>query len=229
LFQHRIHPHTICEKIKNKYSNIATVFSPTGGRIDIFLRIEEMKEVYIEDARIWYIEDTIIPELFELKLSGIDGIKNIYRESSTHIITEGSNLQEVLGLENVDQTRTTSNFLWDIYNVFGIEAARQFLMDEFIKITSEGGYINEKHIELLVSSMIQTGTILPITRQTMKNNSSSVLSKISFEEPLGGLVNAAFQGAVDPLEDSTSNIILGKTIKSGSGMMDIIIDMNKLK
>jgi DNA-directed RNA polymerase II subunit RPB1 len=38
--------------------------------------------------------------------------------------TLGSNLLDILALDFVDKTRTTCNHIIEIYNIFGIEAAR---------------------------------------------------------------------------------------------------------
>lgn len=233
LFQHRIKLYQIKNVLEHTFYSIFCSFGPHGSDIFyIYIEKIEFPNMNIFDSQEegykWYIEDILL-KILSTKICGITGIKSIYRNTSIHIITEGSNLQEILTLPFVDKTRTVCNYLWEIYEIFGIEAARQFLINELVRITSEGGYINIKHIEVLVNSMVQTGTILPITCQTMKNNDSSVLSKISFEEPVHQLVKAAFHKSVDHLNDSTSNIIIGKTIKSGSGMMDLLIDLKKLK
>ena len=50
------------------------------------------------------------------------------------IITDGSNLIQLLRNPIFDQTRTISNYMWEIYEIFGIEATREFLIEEFILI-----------------------------------------------------------------------------------------------
>ena len=47
-------------------------------------------------------------------------------------------------------TRLQSNNVWDIYENLGIEAAREYLIEEFINIM-EG--INSCHVKLLVEKM----------------------------------------------------------------------------
>lgn len=205
------------ERIRDVLSNYSLVFGPLGtDYFDIVLESPPM------------FESDYTQTVLDYRLCGIDGITNIYRKNSTTIITEGSNFVELLGHPNVDANETVSNHLWEIYNALGIEAARQFLLNEFTLVTSEGGYLNQKHLQVLVNFMVSSGTVTPITRQTMKNNESSVLSKISFEQPIDNLTIAAFHNSVDKLNEACANIICGRAIQTGTGMPDILIDQTKL-
>lgn len=48
--------------------------------------------------------------------------------------TEGTNLKEVLRMDNVDKRRTISDDVYEISKVLGIEAARAGLINETKKI-----------------------------------------------------------------------------------------------
>ena len=49
--------------------------------------------------------------------------------------------------------------MWEIYEIFGIEAARQSLIDEFMDVvSSDGTFINKRHILLLADIMTFSGT-----------------------------------------------------------------------
>ena len=57
--------------------------------------------------------------------------------------TVGTNLLEILSLDFIDYTRTTTNDIIEIYNVLGIEAARQAIFDEFSEVIEfDSTYIN---------------------------------------------------------------------------------------
>ena len=76
----------------------------------------------------------------------------------------------------VDMNKLESNNMWDIYHMLGIEAVREFLIDEFIKVvSSDGTYIDTRHIELLVDVMVFSGNILSISRYGMKREQTMII------------------------------------------------------
>ena len=46
--------------------------------------------------------------------------------------TNGNNLLDILSHPNIDYIRTISNDINEVYEVFGIEAARHILLNEFL-------------------------------------------------------------------------------------------------
>src|SRR3990167_893259 len=58
-------------------------------------------------------------------VKGIDQVLPVKRGDEYIIMTSGSNLSEVLQLEGVDAFRTTTNNIFEIEKILGIEAARQ--------------------------------------------------------------------------------------------------------
>ncbi len=138
--------------------------------------------------------------------------------------TKGSNLTQLAELDEVDFTRSTSNNLWEIYNFFGIEAARTFLIQELSKVLSGTSVC---HIELLADCMTsRTGRITPANRYGSDISQSGPLAVASFETSFPVLVNSAFKGLTDRLAVS-SQIILGQTIKGGTGMGELLLDMDR--
>ena len=66
--------------------------------------------------------------------------------------------------EHVDATRTTSNHLIDIIEVFVIEAARKDLLDELrVVIYFDGSYVNYKHLTILCDTTTYRGHLMAIT------------------------------------------------------------------
>ena len=73
----------------------------------------------------------------EVHLKGVPGISQVLpvkREEEYIIMTAGSNLAEVLQIEGVDPHRTTTNNIFEIQEVLGIEAARQAIINEVYKV-----------------------------------------------------------------------------------------------
>ena len=120
--------------------------------------------------------------------------------------------------------------MWEINEIMGIEAVRQFLIDEFkFVVSSDGTYINERHIKILVDIMTQHGIICSVSRYGMKKDNSGPLAKASFEQSLDNFIRAGFYSEKDPLNSISSNIMCGKRSKIGTGMCDIMQDFTKLK
>jgi DNA-directed RNA polymerase beta' subunit len=119
--------------------------------------------------------------------------------------------------------------MWEIYERFGIEATRQFLIEEFMDVvSSDGTYVNSSHVELLVDLMVYTGSIISISRYGQKKVSSGPLSNASFEESLENFLKAGLNGAKETTDGVSAAIILGKMPKIGTGVFDLKVDIKKL-
>ena len=99
------------------------------------------------------------------------------------IQTVGSNYRRILLLNAVNEKRTVSNNVWDIYATLGIEAARNFLLSEFNSVMKG---INDAHTHVLVDRMtFKRIHFEHIQVHVEKTSCSSVLGKASFEESFG--------------------------------------------
>ena len=140
--------------------------------------------------------------------------------------TDGVNILEILNSKYVDPTRTLSNDIHEINNTFGIEAAREALIEMMEELFEE--YINLRHIGLLSDIMTNKGILTPINRQGINVGDTGPLGKCSFEDTTDQLIKAGIFGEVDHLQGVSSNIMLGQLIKSGTGLCDILLDEEKL-
>ena len=119
--------------------------------------------------------------------------------------------------------------MWEINELMGIEATRQFLIDEYKSVvSSDGTYINDRHIKILVDIMVQHGVICSISRYGMKRDNSGPLTKASFEQSLDNFIKAGFYGEKDNLSSISANIMCGKVSNIGTGMCDIMQDFTNL-
>lgn len=246
LFDFNIELKYISDLIHSHYDDLFCVFSPTTeAQFDIFVdtsnielpeeRISFINESNIEEI---YLEECVQPIIEKINLCGIEGITEIFfTEENNEWIVETNginsrtitsqyvNFKNLLALDNVDETKTISNNVWDIYEVLGIEAAREFLIQEFMSIM-EG--INPCHASLLVDRMTYGGNIASITRYTMKKDESGPFGKASFEETMDNFMNAASKGEIEPTEGVSASIICGKRAKIGTGMCNVNLDISKL-
>ena len=143
--------------------------------------------------------------------------------------TSGINLMEVLRYPGVDANRTISNDIYEVYEMFGIEAAKRVLMKEIKEVIKGGGsYVNYRHLSLLVDTMTNRGYLMSIDRFGINRGNIGPLAKCSFEETTDQLFKASIFGELDKLNGVSSNIMMGQIPKCGTGESDILIDETKL-
>ncbi len=170
-------------------------------------------------------------KLKELYIAGVKGINQVLpvkRGDEFIIVTAGTNLAEVLEKEYVDPTRTTSNNIYEITNVLGIEAARQAIIDEVIKvIDAQGLNVDIRHIMLVADIMCVNGGIKGITRYGVVSEKSSVLAKASFETPIKHLISASLVGEKDKLNSVVENVMLNQPVPIGTGLPGLVTKIRK--
>ena len=118
-----------------------------------------------------------------------------------------------------------TNDMWEIYGTLGIEATRQYLIEELASIMAG---INPCHSKLLVDKMTYSGIITSISRYAQRGETNGPLSKASFEETSDNLMNAALFGERECTDGVSASIICGKLGKFGTGVCELRIDVSKL-
>ncbi len=162
----------------------------------------------------------------------VKGIKDIERciarmeKGEGYVIhSEGSNLQEVLAVNGVDITRTTTNNIREIYQVLGVEAARNSIIKEaYDTLREQGLQVDIRHIMLVADIMCVYGDIRPIGRHGITGKKSSVLARAAFEIAAATLLTAGIKGEVDSLEGIAENIIVGQPVITGTGEVALAYD-----
>lgn len=165
------------------------------------------------------------------KIKGIDGITRAIlskTEGSWKIVTEGSNLKEVLKVEGVDAENVMTNSILEVADVLGIEAARNSIIHEAMGTLGEAGLdVDIRHIMLVADLMTNDGYVKAIGRHGVSGKKSSVLARAAFEITAAHLLHAAMVGETDPLEGVTENIIVGQPVTLGTGAVNLIYTPKK--
>lgn len=165
------------------------------------------------------------------KIKGIDGIERAVLSKSGgswKIVTEGSNLKEVLKIEGVDANRVMTNSILEVADVLGIEAARNSIIHEAMGTLGEAGLdVDIRHIMLVADLMTNDGQVKAIGRHGVSGKKSSVLARAAFEITAAHLLHAAMVGEVDNLEGVTENIIVGQPVTLGTGAVNLIYTPKK--
>ncbi len=211
LKEHAISIENAVERIKA----VAPYDGPGGKTITVKPKVETLRNVR-----------KITNRLRSVLLKGIAGINRaiiIEKEGGEYTLaTEGSNLQEVFKIEAVDTRRTTTNDVVEISNVLGIEAARNAIIAELLKVMEAQDLdVDMRHIMLIADSMTFTGGVQSIGRHGLAGKKSSVLARAAFEETSKHLINACIKGEEDKLRGITENIIIGQTIPCGTGEVEL--------
>jgi DNA-directed RNA polymerase II subunit RPB1 len=184
-------------------------------------------------------------KVLDTVLTGVDGIGRVhirtvknemfynqatggYAPKEQYVLdVEGTNLYDLMRFDGVDGTKTFSNDIHEVLAVFGIEAARLALYEEFNEVFATEK-VNYHHLAVLVDSMTFGGRIVPVNRFGMKKNETGVLAKSSFEETSKVMFNAAMWGEVDPMRGVSANIMFGQKPPCGTGFVDILVDETRL-
>ncbi|MBI4095942.1 MAG: DNA-directed RNA polymerase subunit A'' [DPANN group archaeon] len=167
----------------------------------------------------------------ELPIAGIKEISHtlpINRGGEWLIQTFGSNLKSAMLVDEVDETRTTTNNIVEVAQILGIEAARQVIIDEITKVLEEQGMpVDPRHVMLIADIMSQNGELRSITRHGITSQKSSVLARASFEIPLKHLINASVVGEVDQLRSVVENIMINQAVPVGTGLPGLVVKMKE--
>jgi len=170
-------------------------------------------------------------KIMDLHVDGIKGIKNavVRREGEDWIInTIGSNLLEVMNLKEVDENRTVTNDIHETAQIFGIEAARNMIMNEALKTMQEQGLdVDVRHVMLVGDIMSLTGSVKSIGRYGVAGSQTSILARAAFEETIKHLVRASVRNEVDNFQGIFENVMVGQVIPSGTGMFDLVAQFKK--
>ncbi|MDP8011545.1 MAG: DNA-directed RNA polymerase subunit A'' [Thermoplasmata archaeon] len=216
MSKRRISKNQILEAIK-KMKHQGTTLTEEGDSIIITLQDPSYKKLYL-----------ISEDIKNLLVSGIKGIERAivkYEESigEYKIYTQGSNLKSVLELEGVDHRKTYTNDIMEIYEVLGVEAARNAIIDESIKTLEEQGLsVDVRHLMLVADMMTFEGNVEAIGRHGIAGKKSSVLARAAFEITSKHLLQAGLLGESDELRGVAENIIVGQPITLGTGAVNLI-------
>ena len=217
------------KRLKRRGTNLeAIIKSLKKMRRKAYSAIEEVNGVvHVKVGAPSFIKLHGLMELIQsLKVKGIDGIRRALIRAETQgyvIYTEGSNLSKVLRLPGVDHTKSTTNNIMEIYEVLGIEAARNSIIKEASRTLGEQGLsVDVRHIMLVADLMTYDGAVRAIGRHGISGKKSSVLARAAFEITTAHLLKAGVTGEVDNLEGVAENIIVGQPVTIGTGAVELV-------
>jgi DNA-directed RNA polymerase beta' subunit len=184
-------------------------------------------------------QDTLLNNIV---LRGVNGIANVlprkiqnsmikeddkYVKKETWVLdTTGSNLLETLALDYIDSRRTYSNDIKEIFNVLGIEAARQCIHNELVEVMAfSGASINYHHTSLLCDRMTCNKNMVSIFRSGLLNDNVGPIAKATFEVHTEVFLSAARHAELDHMCGVSANIMCGQHGVYGTNACQIVLDM----
>lgn len=246
----------VASRIKQEYpKDIAVIFSDLNADEQV-IRIRQIQDYKDEEEEDDVEYDVTLKKLEQhlldtLTLRGVPGVERAFinEKSRVRVLedgsffsskndpeckewvleTSGSSLGQVLAIPGVDATRTYSNQFIEIFEVFGIEAARAAVLRELTQVLSfDGSYVNHRHLALLVDVMTARGYLTPVTRHGINRADNGALMRCSFEETVEILLEAAAFGELDDCRGVSENLILGQMAPAGTGEFDVYLDQDML-
>lgn len=208
--------HITPQKVVDRLTEKKFKSNLNGNKITLNLSDSGFKEIY-----------KMKEKLKETLVAGVKGVSQVVvtKKDRDYVIwTTGSNLKEVIEVKGVDKNNVASNDVYDVMNVFGIEAGRQTIINEIKKvIETQGLDISERHLELVADAMTSSGTVKGVTRMGIITDKESVLARATFETPDKQFVNATIKGAKDDLNSVIENILLNQPIPVGTGLPGLLV------
>ncbi len=147
-------------------------------------------------------------------------------ETTARVIeTDGSDVRSLLYIDGLDPTRIVTNDIVECIETLGIEIGLAVLRYELKKVLMfDGGYINERHIDLLCHTMCFEGYLRPVSRHGLaRQEHASFLTRASFEESMEVLADGALWNLSEPVgQNVTSSIMFGRVAPVGTGKIQLV-------
>ena len=232
----------VVTKLKNEKSlKIINCIHSDNSAKKLILRISFDANVVKNPTMLRFLEDKVLDTV----LTGVHGVGGVhlrkvknelvydekvagYSQKEQYVLdVDGTNLYQLMVFPGVDGTRTFSNDIHEINDVFGIEAARLAIFEECSEVFVQEK-VNDHHLSVLVDSMTFSGRIVAVNRFGMNKNETGVLARSSFEETSKNMFNAAMGAEFDTMRGVSANIMFGQKPPCGTGFVDILVDESRL-
>ena len=212
----------IISKISDNFANIE--MSQQGN--DVTIKHKGKRD--IKSSRRTFVH------IRELTVLGVPRIRRAFIQQEDngtfYIETLGSNLAGAIAISGVDKERAYSNDPFEVRSVFGIEAARNTIINEMARVfETEGIHVGYRHLMLCADAMTFTGNIKGVVRSGIVATKDSIFARATYEETIKHFVNATVYGESDPLKGITENVLIGKQITVGTGRVKLSVKKDDLK
>jgi DNA-directed RNA polymerase I subunit RPA1 len=160
------------------------------------------------------------------EISGVGACTFVEEKGTKVIHTAGVNLQAMQRYSDfIDPNRIQTNDIAAVLAVYGVEAARQNIVQELAGVFgSHGIKVDNRHLNLIGDHMTRNGGFTPFNRMGLNGNVSP-FTKMSFETTLAFLKDAVLDGDWDDLSTPSGRLVMGRLGKVGTGGFDVLAQL----
>lgn len=228
---------TIVNRLRETYPDLYIVYTPENSR-QIILRVY-IKSTYfksVDESNITQLKDTLLATV----VRGVGGVLSTTVEKMVRstvsanggitrdpnrwgIRTLGTACAGVARMRGVDPLLLQTTAIEETANMFGIEAARNRIINEIRSIGI--GEVNYRHLCIYCDEMTFTGRVTSIEKGGVNiRELSNVLLRIGFSSPLQTLEQAAVDTMVDNVSGLTGCLLTGNTPRYGTNYNQLYVD-----
>lgn len=145
------------------------------------------------------------------------------------LTTEGVNFKALWEQADfIDINGIRSNDIYAVLKTYGVEAARNTIVNEINNVFSTYAIsVSSRHLDLIADMMTREGSYLAFNRQGI-DSSTSAFKKMSYETTCQFLTKAVLDGEREDLESPSARIVMGKLSNVGTGLFDVMAKMPHL-
>ena len=188
--------------------------SLTGNNIDTITKLlikSERNNFFINNDKIIIDENDITKFKKDFIKTEDDILKSYF-----YAETSGTSLKKILLNPNVNKHKTWCNNFHQIFEIFGIETLRNFLVFDFKNMINNNGYINNKFFELAADVQTNTG-LNPMTSEGIGAHGGGALKYATFDRVSQYLTKAMLSGKSEKTNSTSVCIALGQQFNLGTG------------
>lgn len=239
---------TIYRKLLEQYPQLYIIYTDDNSS-DIVMRIYFHKDQFKRDISIdqHVIHEFLHAKLLKIVIRGINGIasasvmkefvpRTIEQENGSmmvtrkHIIrTQGTNLTDIINHRAVDVSKTSSNSIMEIQELYGIHAARMKLIQCLREMS--GTDIHIKHYTLIADTLTYNGYVSNIERGgVQESNPDNALLNMSYSHPIQCVAEAGLSADESVIHTNiSSSLLMGTTPNIVSNYNEVMMNERFIK
>lgn len=151
-----------------------------------------------------------------------DELNYVYAETS------GCNFSKTITNPLVEGHRTICNHFIEVYESLGLEGMKNCQNNDLIGMINSSGYISVEYMNFLTSVTTFNGRNPMTSNGVSGQNNRDWLAMATIDSAALYVKQAANSGKEQTADATSTCLVLGKTIKTGTGYVKIVVDKTRL-
>jgi len=232
-------------KLENYLENVYIMYSSDNDKeliIHVYFTTRYFKEKILSEK---ILKDTFT-DVENILISGIKGITGTKveelkkseiqpdgsiktTEGKYFITTKGINMRDIIRIPEIDLNKVFCNNIIEMYELFGIEAARERIIVEMRTILQELNIVNCNYV-IYGDYMTFTGIPSGISEKGQKiRETNNILLRMYAKNPTKALVDGITRHVKNNINGITAPIMLGQLPKTGTTYSQLLINEEFVK